>query len=111
MNNKDCTQEQLGRFWTSLTQRICAGRQLGPSLVEIAQELSGTAVGAVVEDLIVHVRQGEALSDAMKHHTDVFRRHVLCLVEGGERAGILDRALMLIVEAAWRCPDCILGAP
>ena len=105
------SQEDMGRFWTSLTQRICAGRQLGPSLVEIAQELSGAEVGAVVEDLVVHVKQGEALSDAMKHHPDVFRKHVLCLVEGGERAGILDRALMLIVEAAWRCPDCILELP
>jgi type II secretory pathway component PulF len=111
MNDIEITQDQLGRFWTSLTQRVCAGQQLGPSLVEIAQELSGTALAPVVEDIVVHVRDGEPLHVAMNRHTDVFRRHVLCFVEGGDRAGILDKALKLIVDAARDCPACILGLP
>lgn len=104
-----CTQDQKGAFWTSLARRICAGQQLLSSLEGIRDEMSDSSIAPVVDDLAARVKSGEALFEAMKHHTDIFGTHTICFVEGGERAGILDRALMLIVEAAWRCPKCILG--
>lgn len=112
MGGNEVTQEQLERFWILLEQRISQGRRLGTSLQEIAQEMSGTAMGSVVEDIIAHVRDdNETLAVAMNRHKDVFRRHVLCFVEGGEYAGILHQALRLIIDAGKDCPDCIYGLP
>lgn len=99
----------LETFWRMLARGFCAGEKLGAVLMSIAQEMDGTRLGDVANDLLSQVESGRPLSQAMRRHPDVFREHVLLLVEGGEKAGILDRVLLLILEHAWRCPECILG--
>lgn len=92
-----------------LARGFCAGEKLAGLLTSIAQEMDGTRMGDVAEDVLAQVEGGMPLSQALRRHADVFREHVLLLVEGGEKAGILDRVLLLILEHAWRCPECILG--
>ena len=104
---EDCCTELLG-FWTHLARHICSGRQLGETLRAYETEAPEGRVAEATRALRVDVEGGMALSDAMKRQPDMFAKHVTCLVEGGERAGVLDRVLPLILELAWRCPTCIL---
>jgi type II secretory pathway component PulF len=63
-------------------------------------------MGAVAARLADDLEAGRSLSDAMRAQKGAFSKAEVCLVEGGERAGILDRVLVLIAEAVWRCPEC-----
>lgn len=107
---KSYSQEDLELFWVSLARGACAGRNLKSCLEGIRAELGESPLSAVVDDLMDSVMRNEPLSAAMARHPRAFRQHVVSLVDGGDRAGILDRVFVLIVEFAWRCPDCILGA-
>jgi len=107
LGQSDC--QPLARFWQMLTKEICAGHPLGSTLESIAVELDGTHLRGVVRELTAGVRAGQPLSQAMRQRPEVFRQHVTLLVDGGERAGILDRVLLLILEHVWRCPECIRG--
>ncbi len=103
-------QQDLLTFWTVLAQRTCGGKNLVSSFDVIIEELGDSPLAPVVQFLKDGLYAGLPLAEAMAQHPDVFRKHVLCMVEGGERAGILDRMFVFILESAWRCPDCILGA-
>ena len=96
----------LRTFWSRFTERTCAGQPLLPALRAVEGELRPQPLHAVVRALADDVEDGLTLSAAMKKHPLTFSRGAVCLVEGGERAGILDRVLLLIVEHLWRCPDC-----
>jgi type II secretory pathway component PulF len=106
-----CADMEL--FWTELTRGVCSGSTLLETLRAIYSKLDGrrSPRAAVVASLCRGVEGGRTLSEAMQGYPDLFGRHVVCLMEGGERAGIVDRVLPLILEYAWRCPDCILARP
>jgi len=89
-----------------LTERACAGQPLLQALRAVEGEFHPQPLHAVVRALADDVENGLTLSAAMKRHPQTFSRGAICLVEGGECAGILDRVLVLIVEYVWRCPDC-----
>jgi type II secretory pathway component PulF len=99
----------LEKFWISLAKRQCGGSCLGSSVQAIEHELDGSPLAEVLHEMIEAIRGGACLHEAMRHHPAAFGGHVCALVEGGERAGSLERILPLIVEFAWRCPKCILG--
>ncbi len=79
------------------------------ALEDIKTKAAGRPLANVVGDIPADVSSGNTLAQAMGEHPEAFGKHLLCMVEGGERAGILDRMAVFIVESAWRCPDCILG--
>lgn len=101
-------QQELMTFWTILAERTCGGKNLVSSFDVICERLGGSPLAGVVRDLKESLFANTPLHEAMARHPDYFRRHVLCMVEGGERAGILDRMFVFILESAWRCPECIL---
>ena len=103
------SQQDLLAFWTTLTQSVCAGNALPAILESIRDQAANPSFAAVVQDMIDGTKQGETLAKCLKKHPEAFHEHVCLLVDGGERIGLLDRVLVLILEAAWRCPNCILG--
>ncbi len=110
MSQDSCQPKDLELFWLLLTKGSCKGIPLLTNLQSIKAEYANSSISDVVTDLADRVKHGATLSEAMAEHDDRFGLHVRLLIEGGERAGILDRVLVLILEHAWRCPECILSS-
>ena len=98
-------------FWETFARNSCAGITIMDSLLELQNHYRGTDLEPMMASLIESVTSGDSLSTAMKQRPDVFGKHVTCFVEGGERAGVYEKAFLIIVEQAWRCPACILKQP
>ena len=96
------------RFLEGLTQGCCAGQTLLWSLRKLEQDLSDRPTGRAAGDLADDVEGGATLSAAMAKHPDTFGPSVLTFVEAGEKTGVLDHALRLIVECGWRFPGRFL---
>ena len=101
----------LNRFWSRLTELTCGGQPLLISLRTVEQELTGRPMAALVKAVADDVEKGDLLSAALQKHTEVFGRAAICFVQGGEYAGILDSALLFILEGLWRCPTCASWNP
>ena len=94
------------RFWELLAEGVTAGRQLLGVLYSIQENLPPEPMGNVAGALAADVERGDALSQAMRNQPSVFTKAHVCLVEGGEYVGRLDRLLLLIVELTRDCPTC-----
>ncbi len=96
----------LMRFWGLLARGFCMGRPLLETLRSIRGSVAPTPMAAAVARLGDDVEQGASLSEAMRNQPDVFTTAHVNLVDGGERLGILDKVLLLVLEQTWRCPAC-----
>ena len=101
----------LNCFWSRLTELICGGQPVLRSLRTVEQELAGRPMAAVVKVVADNVEKGEFLSAALRKRTEIFGRAAICFVQGGEYAGILDRALLFILDGRWHCPACASWNP
>ena len=110
MNAPQCSPD-LGHFWSCLTEHICGGGTVLMSLRAVEKELAGRPMAAVVKVVADDVEKGALLSAALRKRPDVFGRAAVCFVEGGEYAGILDRALLFILDGLWHCPTCASWNP
>ena len=98
-------------FWETFARNSCGGITIMDTLYELKDHYRSTNLEKTITYLIDSVSNGDSLSSAMKQHPYVFGKHVVCFVEGGEKAGVMDKAFLIIVEQAWRCPECILKQP
>ena len=105
MTNTSCHPDML-RFWELLAEGVAAGRQLLKVLRSIQETLPPEPMGNVAAALAADIERGTALSRAMRNHPSVFSKAHVCLVEGGEHVGRLDRLLLLILELTRECPTC-----
>jgi hypothetical protein len=101
----------LNHFWSRLTELICAGQPVLMSLRTVEQEMAGRPMAALVKAVADDVEKGDLLSAALQKHTEVFGRAAICFVQGGEYAGILDRALLFVLDGLWHCPTCASWNP
>jgi hypothetical protein len=101
----------LNRFWSRLAELNCGGQPLLKSLRTVEQEMAGRPMAALVKAVADDVEKGDLLSAALQKHTDVFGRAAICFVQGGEYAGILDRALLFVLDGLWHCPTCASWNP
>ncbi len=101
----------LNRFWSRLTELQCSGQPLLSSLRTVEKELAGRPMAAVVKAAADDVEKGALLSTVLRKRPDMFGRAAICFVEGGEQAGILDRALLFILDGLWHCPTCASWNP
>src|SRR5437870_6470094 len=81
----------------------------------ILEELAPNArVKAIVADLLVSVRGGSSLSEALtKHHPRPFSRLYINMIRAGERGGVLEitlRRLAEFLEARAQFADAVLTA-
>ena len=96
----------LRKFWQMLAEGAYSGEQVLSALRSIQDALPPEPMGKVVAALARDVESGNILSEAMKKHPTVFTKAHVCLVQGGEYVGRLDRILLLIMEFTWACPAC-----
>ena len=105
MQNAKCHPD-MQRFWQLLAEGYCTGQQQLTTLRLIQKELSPEPMGIAAAALEQDVAEGRMLSEAMNNQPSVFSRAHVSLVEGGERLGIVDRIVLLILEQTWKCPTC-----
>ena len=101
----------LNRFWSRLAELVCGGQPVLRSLRIMEQELAGRPMATVIKVVADDVEKGALLSAALRKRNEVFGRAAVCFVEGGEYAGILDRALLFILDGIWHCPACASWNP
>jgi type II secretory pathway component PulF len=94
------------KYWRLLAEGLFRGQPLVALLLSVEQALSQSPMGGAVAALAADIQQGATLSQAMARQPSVFSKAETCLVEGGERLGILERVVLLILEATWKCPGC-----
>jgi general secretion pathway protein F len=87
----------------ALTQQLATLFEAGVPLdraLAILEELSATArVRVIVSDLLVSVRGGASLSEALaKHHPRPFSRLYINMVRAGEKGGVLEVTLRRLAE-------------
>ncbi len=105
MGNTTCHPDML-RFWQLMAEGFAAGQQLGGLLKSIGDQLPAEPMGYVAAALALDVSRDETLSQAMKNQPAIFTKAHVCLVEGGELVGRLDRLMSVIVELTESCPAC-----
>ncbi len=93
------SQRDLLAFTQQLATLFEAGLPLDRGL-SILEELAPNArVKAIVTDLLVSVRGGSSLSEALgKHHPRPFSRLYINMVRAGERGGVLEVTLRRLAE-------------
>jgi general secretion pathway protein F len=92
-------QRDLLAFTQQLATLFEAGLPLDRAL-SILEELAPNArVKAIVADLLVSVRGGSSLSEALgKHHPRPFSRLYINMIRAGERGGVLELTLRRLTE-------------
>ena len=92
-------QRDLLAFTQQLATLFEAGLPLDRAL-SILEELAPNArVKAIVADLLVSVRGGSSLSEALgKHHPRPFSRLYINMIRAGERGGVLELTLRRLAE-------------
>jgi len=94
------------RFWETLAEGVDAGRPLVAILRSIQLAMPPEPMGSVAAALAGDLDRGKTLSQAMENQPRIFSRAHVCLIEGGERVGRVERLLHLILELTRDCPAC-----
>ncbi len=80
-------------FTDNLRVMMRAGLPLGDSLRTLSQQTDRKYFKQVIEDLRLCVERGEALSQAMSRHPDVFSSIIISMISVGEISGTLEANL------------------
>lgn len=85
-------------FSRQLSTLINAGLPLVQSLRNVADQTTNKRLRQIIDQVIVDVEGGMALSAAIGKHPDVFNRVFVSLIAAGEASGTLDKALERIAD-------------
>ena len=83
-------------FTRQLSTLLGAGLPLSQGLHTVMEQTENKRLRGVVDDIVVDVEGGRALSEAFGKHPEVFNKVFLALIQAGEASGTLDDALMRI---------------
>lgn len=83
-------------FTRQLATLIGAGLPLVQSMRTVLDQTSNKQMQEVIQDIIVDIEGGKALSDAFARHPHVFDKVFIALVSAGEASGTLDSSLRRI---------------
>ena len=83
-------------FTRQLSTLLGAGLPLSQGLHTVLEQTENKKLRGVVDDIVVDVEGGRALSEAFAKHPEVFSKVFLALIQAGEASGTLDDALMRI---------------
>src|ERR1051325_4549384 len=72
---------------------IDAGLAMVQSLQALAEQTTNKAMRDVVRDVCTRVEGGDSFSTALQKHPKVFNRLYVCMVEAGEKGGLLAEIL------------------
>lgn len=94
-------------FTRQLATLLNAGLPLTQSLHTVAEQADSKNLALVLNDVIITVEGGVALSEALAKHPKVFNDVFISLVAAGESSGTLDEALERIADQQEKDADMI----
>src|SRR6478672_3876985 len=80
-------------FTRQLATMLDAGLAMVQSLQALAEQTSNKVMRDVIKDVCVRVEGGDSFSQALLKHPKVFNRLYVCMVDAGERGGLLAEIL------------------
>jgi type IV pilus assembly protein PilC len=80
-------------FTRQLATMIDAGLAMVQSLQALAEQTTNKVMRDVIKDVCTRVEGGDSFSAALQKHPKVFTRLYVCMVEAGERGGLLAEIL------------------
>ena len=103
---KICERDILKRVHTkeicTLTRQLATllrtGMPLAPALSALVEQLQGTPLAKIMQQVADSVNTGSTLADALKKHTSVFSQLFVNMVAAGEASGTLEDVLLRLAE-------------
>lgn len=83
----------LVMFTRQLATMIDAGLAMVQSLQALAEQTSNKVMRDIIKDVCTRVEQGDNFSEALKKHPKAFDRLYVCMVDAGEKGGLLAEIL------------------
>jgi type IV pilus assembly protein PilC len=80
-------------FTRQLATMVDAGLAIVQSLQALAEQTTNKIMRDVIKDVCTHVEQGDSLSAALQRHPKVFSKLYYCMVDAGEKGGLLAEVL------------------
>src|SRR5215470_3478799 len=80
-------------FTRQLATMIDAGLAMVQSLQALAEQTTNKVMRDVIRDVCVRVEGGDSFSAALQKHPKVFTRLYVCMVDAGEKGGLLAEIL------------------
>lgn len=80
-------------FTRQLATMIDAGLAMVQSLQALGEQTSNKVMRDIIKDVTARVEQGDSFSDALKKHPKAFDRLYVCMVDAGEKGGLLAEIL------------------
>ncbi len=80
-------------FTRQLATMVDAGLAMVQSLQGLAEQTTNKAMHDVIKDVCTRVEGGDSFSTALSKHPKVFNRLYVCMVEAGEKGGLLAEIL------------------
>ncbi len=80
-------------FTRQLATMVDAGLAIVQSLQALAEQTTNKIMRDVIKDVCTHVEQGDSLSAALQRHPKVFNKLYYCMVDAGEKGGLLAEVL------------------
>src|SRR5262245_47621119 len=80
-------------FTRQLATMLDAGLAMVQSLQALAEQTNNKVMRDVIKDVCVRVEGGDSFSQALLKHPKVFNRLFVCMVDAGEKGGLLAEIL------------------
>jgi len=80
-------------FTRQLATMLDAGLAMVQSLQALAEQSSNKVMRDVIKDICVRVESGDSFSQALLKHPKVFNKLFVCMVDAGEKGGLLAEIL------------------
>src|SRR6186997_1592466 len=80
-------------FTRQLATMLDAGLAMVQSLQALAEQTSNKVMRDVIKDVCVRVEGGDSFSQGLVKHPKVFNRLYVCMVDAGEKGGLLAEIL------------------
>src|SRR5687767_4062328 len=85
--------QDLVVFTRQLATMIDAGLAMVQSLQALAEQTANKVMRDVIKDVCTRVESGDSFSQALVKHPKVFNRLFVCMVDAGEKGGLLAEIL------------------
>jgi type IV pilus assembly protein PilC len=90
--------DDLAVFSRQFATMINSGVSLIRSLNILAQQTENKKLAEVIREVRNDVEEGQALSDSVAKHPDIFPKLYVAMVRAGETAGMLDSVLLRVAD-------------
>lgn len=106
IKDKVSTKERIV-FTRQLSALISVGLPTGQALRSIGDQLPASAMKNIVKTILVDIKGGKSLNQAMSRWPKVFNNIYLSIVAAGEASGTLDKSLLRLADQQEKDADIL----